>query len=98
MLGGSVDSIPVMEGATMSKRYAIALFAAVGVGVGGWALAQPGPANPRKADPDGARFAVTPAGSGAVMVESTTGRTWVLHQSADGRRAAWLPADRIDDP
>jgi len=82
----------------MFKRYAIALFTVAAVGVGGWALAQPGPPGLRRADLDGSRYAVTPAGTGAVMVETATGRTWVLQHSADGRRTVWLPADRIDDP
>lgn len=50
-----------------------------------------------RADAEGDRFAVSSAGSTAVMVETTTGKTWLLHHSADGSTSAWLPADRIDD-
>ena len=50
-----------------------------------------------RADAEGDRFAVSSAGSMAVMVETATGKTWLLHHSADGSTSAWLPAERIDD-
>ncbi len=49
------------------------------------------------ADAEGDRFAVSPAGSTAVMVETATGKTWLLHHSADGSTSVWLPAERIDE-
>ncbi len=50
-----------------------------------------------RADAEGDRFAVSSLGSTAVMVETATGKTWLLHHSADGSTSAWLPAERIDD-
>jgi hypothetical protein len=37
-------------------------------------------------------------GATAVMVESTTGKTWVLHTPAGAGVGVWLPAQRIDEP
>src|SRR5436190_22336137 len=82
----------------MWKRTAFAVVAVALVGLCGWALAQQGQPDPRKPAIEGGRFAVSAVGQTAVLVETTTGKTWLLHHSADGHSAAWLPAERIDDP
>ncbi len=48
-------------------------------------------------DADGDRFAVSSTKDMVVMVETATGRTWLLHHSMDGSRSAWVPVERIDD-
>ena|SRR6267378_2778836 len=82
----------------MSKRFIIALVAVIAVGLCGWAFAQQGQPTARKTDAEGGRFAISSVGTSAVMIEITSGKTWVLRHSADGRSAAWLPVERIDDP
>jgi hypothetical protein len=86
----------------MSKRTAAILLVAALVGLGGWALAQSDPRSgpPKKAEgePGAVRYAVSGSGAKAILVDVTTGKTWQLRESADGRTAAWLPLTRIDDP
>jgi hypothetical protein len=41
------------------------------------------------------RYTVATAGSSAVLLDTATGKTWVLHRPRDGR-AVWLPAQRVD--
>jgi hypothetical protein len=53
---------------------------------GEWAATEPG------------RFTVVPAGGSAVLVDSASGKTWVLRHAGDGGAPVWLPAQRIDDP
>lgn len=101
----------------MSKVLTPVALIAVGLGVGGWLLAQqpatpggqpggPGagigkgpmgpqgqPGNPPP--PATARFAVSGGGEGAMMVETQTGKSWVLHRGPGGV-FAWLPIRRID--
>lgn len=83
----------------MLQRSAVTIIAFVFVGLCGWAFAQQEPqVAPKITDPAGGRYAVSPIGTTAVMVESTSGKTWLLHHSADGSTAMWLPVERVDDP
>jgi hypothetical protein len=66
------------------------------LGLGGWALAQPGQPAPKKAEAEGSRYVVSPAGVSAVMVDSTNGQSWILSKSVDGQRAAWIPIAKLD--
>jgi hypothetical protein len=79
----------------MSRRYVILVSAAAALCVGGWALAQPGP--PRAGAETPGRFAVSPAPNGAVLVDTATGKTWLLRKPVDDRLPpAWEPAVRLD--
>ncbi|MDX2035914.1 MAG: hypothetical protein SFX72_04625 [Isosphaeraceae bacterium] len=74
-----------------------ALMTTMAVAAAGWSLAQSGPAADARPERDGDRFAVVSMGESAVMVETRSGKTWVLFPSGDGRPGAWLPTTRIDD-
>lgn len=52
------------------------------------------PAKP--APPADGKFTVSGSGEGAIMVESTTSKTWVLHRGPGGA-FTWLPIRRIDN-
>jgi hypothetical protein len=82
----------------MSRRSAALLLIVGLVGVGGWALAQPGAPAPPRAPAEAGRFAVSTSTNKSILLDAATGKTWLLHESAEGHRAAWLPIDRIDDP
>jgi hypothetical protein len=81
----------------MSRRLPLALLVAA-AGLVGWAFAQPRPAPAERGETPAGRYAVSPVGRTAVMVETATGKTWLLHETVDSRRFAWLPVPRIDDP
>jgi hypothetical protein len=82
----------------MSQRILVPLLAAGLLLLGGWLLAQPaGPAREQAGATSG-HFAVSPAGDTAVMLDTQSGKTWLLRQSADNIHMAWLPAERIDRP
>lgn len=53
------------------------------------------PAGAKPAPPEGGPFAVSPAGQSAVLLDTKSGKTWVLTRSAHGE-SVWLPASRID--
>ena len=81
----------------MTKQMMVALAAAALFTAGGWALAQPGAVFPGKTGPEGPnRYAVSASGTSAVMVDTATGRSWVLQHGADLSSTAWLPVVRID--
>jgi hypothetical protein len=79
----------------MSKHFLVIVFSVCLAGVGGWALAQPRQPGQPAADNARGRYAVSAAGQSAVLLETTTGRTWVLAQSVEGT-SVWLPAHRLD--
>jgi hypothetical protein len=89
---------------TMTRRYVLAALAAAALFVGGWAMAQQGPASPARPAGDApGRFAVTATPTGAVLVDTATGQTWVLRPGLEGPRGAGLPpawerAHKLDDP
>lgn len=79
----------------MSRHYVIGIVVVGLLALGGWALAQqerPGGKGPAA---EGGSFAVSPAGDTAVLLETKSGKTWVLHRSVLGD-SVWLPAKRID--
>ncbi len=78
----------------MSQRLLIPALLLALAGLTGWAVAKPGAAESRKADSAG-QFAVSAAGSSAVLLDSGTGKTWVLAQAMDGS-SVWVPAKRLD--
>jgi len=78
----------------MSQRFLIPTLVLSLAGLAGWALAQPGGGRPRMGDGAG-RFAVSAAGNSAVLLDGSTGRTWVLNQAVDGS-SVWVPAKRLD--
>ena len=80
----------------MSRTIILGALIAVGLALGGWALAQqqpPAAKVPPKAE--SGQFAVAPAGQSAVLLDTKTGKTWVLTHSVQGQ-SVWLPAKRID--
>jgi hypothetical protein len=79
----------------MSKRFTVGAICVAVLSLTGWSLAQQGQPVPKKAEAEGTRFMVAPAGSSAVLLETTTGKTWVLHPSSDGP-SFWLPAIRFE--
>src|SRR5262245_55672529 len=81
----------------MSRSYLIGIVVVGLVALGSWALAQqerPGGKGPAA---EGGPFVVSPAGDTAVLLETKSGKTWVLRRSVEGD-AVWLPAKRIDSP
>jgi hypothetical protein len=82
----------------MSQRLLAPLLAVGLVFLGGWLLAQP--AGPARDQPEGTpgHFAVAPAGDSAVLLETKSGRAWLLRQSADGIHTVWLPTERLERP
>jgi hypothetical protein len=79
----------------MSRHYVIGIVVVGLFALGGWALAQqerPGAKGPAA---EGGPFVVSPAGDTAVLLETKSGKTWVLHRSVQGD-SVWLPAKRID--
>jgi hypothetical protein len=79
----------------MSRHYVIGIVVVGLLALGGWALAQqerPGAKGPAA---EGGSFVVSPAGETAVLLETKSGKTWVLHRSVQGD-SVWLPAMRID--
>jgi hypothetical protein len=79
----------------MSHRYLIAILIAGLLAVGGWALAQQERPGAKAPAPEGGPYVVSPAGQSAVLLDTRSGKTWVLTHSAEGQ-AVWLPARRID--
>ncbi len=82
----------------MSQRLIVPLLAAGLVLLGGWLLAQPPRPARDQAEVTSGNFTATAAGDSAVLLETRSGKAWVLRQSADGSRAVWLPTERIDRP
>jgi hypothetical protein len=82
----------------MTRRMVLGLVVVVMLATGGWVLAQqqPGQGGDKGAASSG-RFAVAPAGNGAILVDTATGKTWFLHHSVDkSRPSVWLPMDRLE--
>ena len=79
----------------MSKTMSLSAVIVAALAFGGWLLAQQAQPDRQKADTGPVHFTVSPAGNSAVLLETTTAKTWVLSHSVDGT-AVWLPARRID--
>jgi hypothetical protein len=82
----------------MSRRALAALALFASAGLGGLAFAQQRTASPERSDATPGRYAAAASGADFVLLDTATGKTWLLHPSADERRPAWLPVQRIDDP
>jgi hypothetical protein len=82
----------------MSQRLITSLLAIGLVFLGGWLLAQPERPARDQGAPTAGNFAVAPSGNTAVLLETKSGKTWLLNQSTDGTHTVWLPAERIDRP
>jgi hypothetical protein len=82
----------------MSKQITVAMAGAGILCLCGWVLAQQAQPAAKKADGESPRYMVSPAADGAVLLETSTGKTWVLHRSgaARGISAYWLPAIRLE--
>jgi hypothetical protein len=81
----------------MSRRTLFGIVAAALILVAGWTWAQPKPAEEGKPPEVVGRYAISPIGNTAVMVDTATGKAWVLRAAADdAERAAWLPTVRLD--
>jgi hypothetical protein len=79
----------------MSKHRFLGVVLVALLALGGWVLAQQVQPDPKKADPGAGHLTVSPAGQSAVLLDTTTGKTWILSHSVDGT-AVWLPLRRID--
>jgi hypothetical protein len=80
----------------MTKSFVLALAAVALVLAAGWAVGQQN-ANVQKEMKDVGRFAVSPAGSYAVLVDSANGKTWILrHSVSKDRSSVWLPIERLE--
>jgi hypothetical protein len=77
----------------MSRKFVLGVLIAASLALGGWALAQQGGQVPAQAERG--PFAVSPAGQSAVLLDTKSGKTWVLNRSVEGE-SVWLPAKRID--
>ena len=80
----------------MSRKLIFIALIGATLALGGWALAQQQPPVAKiPPQPDIGHFAISPAGQSAVLLDTKTGKTWVLTRSVDGE-SVWLPAKRID--
>jgi hypothetical protein len=79
----------------MSRRYVIGILIVGLLALGGWAFAQQERPGAKAAAPEGGPFAVAPAGQSADLLDTKSGKTWVLTRSVEGYWI-WLPARRID--
>jgi hypothetical protein len=79
----------------MSYRCVIGILVVGLLTLGGWAIAQQDRPGAKPAAPEGGQFVVSPAGQSAVLLDTKSGKTWVLTRSVEGQ-SVWLPARRID--
>jgi len=80
----------------MFRRFAIGILIGGFLVTGSWVMAQQERPDAKKAtSTEVGPFVASPAGDTAVLLETKSGKTWVLTRSVDGR-LMWLPASRID--
>lgn len=79
----------------MSRWYALGFLTVAVLTLGGWALAQQATPAAKEPTPASPQYMVSTSGETAVLLETTTGKTWVLHRSVYGDDV-WLLAKRID--
>lgn len=81
----------------MSKRIVVVALLLFLVGICGWAVAQqnqPERAFGKMGLPV-SRYTAVAAGQSAILLDTTSGKTWVMTQGVDGD-SAWLPAQKLD--
>ena len=81
----------------MDRRYVLGFAFVALLGIGAWALAPAQQPLGKGPSPEGGQFLVSPAGESGVLVDTKSGKTWVLSRAVDGE-PVWLPAKRIDSP
>ncbi|RPI76875.1 MAG: hypothetical protein EHM42_14390 [Planctomycetaceae bacterium] len=67
----------------------------------GWAIAQNSSSKglpDRAGDGNVGRYTVAASGQGAILLDSTSGKTWTLVRNIETASAAWLPLDRVEEP
>ena len=79
----------------MSRRHVIGILVVGLLALSGWAFAQQERPGAKAAAPESGQFAVSSAGSSAVLLDTKSGKTWVLTRSVEGQ-SVWLPVRRID--
>jgi len=79
----------------MSRHHVIGILVVGLLALSGWAFAQQERPGAKTAAPESGQFAVSPAGSSAVLLDTKSGKTWVLTRSVEGQ-SVWLPVRRID--
>jgi hypothetical protein len=79
----------------MVNRYVLGIVIALMLALGALSLAQQERASGKPLAGEGGQFKITSVGDTAVLLDSKSGTSWVLHHSADGD-TVWLPAKRID--
>ena len=79
----------------MSRRFLAVGVSLVVLAAGGWALAQQAGNRAERAASAG-RFSVTGSGNTTVLLDTATGKTWVLTRADAESAPFWLPAARVD--
>lgn len=79
----------------MSRQQMIVLLAVGLLTLGGWALAQQERPEAKAPTTGSGPYVVSPAGDSAVLLDTKSGASWVLHRSVEGD-SVWLPAKRIN--
>jgi len=79
----------------MTRRNVIVALVVVMSALGGWAWAQTRVQGPPPPVLGGGPFAVSPVGQSAILLDTSSGKTWELTRSVDGQ-VVWLPGKRID--
>jgi hypothetical protein len=83
----------------MSRAALVWSLVALAAACGAHAVGQQEGGQPPPPAPGGppASFTVSPAGDSAVLLETRSGRTWLLVRSSDRTQpAVWLPIERLD--
>src|SRR5262245_17720698 len=84
------------KGVAMSRRFVVGIIITASLAIVSWALAQQErPVAKAPALAEGGPFVVSPAGQSAVLLDTKSGKTWVLTHSVEGV-SVWLPTRRID--
>lgn len=79
----------------MSKRFIVPTLLLGLAGLSGWAVAQQNQPERQAAVQRSSRYTAVAVGQTAILVETTTGKTWVMTQGIDGD-STWLPTQRLE--
>jgi hypothetical protein len=79
----------------MFKRIVAALALTL-LAAAGWALAQQGQTTPRAENGTAGRFSLVASGNTTVLLDTATGKTWLLSPSGTHGAPFWFPVPRID--